>query len=295
MEQTWRWYGPNDPVSLPDIMQAGATGIVTALHEVPVGEVWSVQAIKDRQHIIAASPDGSPTRLRWSVVESVPVSESIKTGSGDVRQHLEVFKQCIRNLGACGIQTVCYNFMPVLDWTRTDLDFRMPDGSTALRFNADAFAAFELHILHRPGAEETYSQEQREKARAYADSLSDEVKLVLQRNIIAGLPGSDKDYTLSAFQAVLDTYRHIDEDGLRQNLQRFLEEVIPVAEKAGVRMAIHPDDPPRPLLGLPRIVSTEADASRLLHMADSPANGLTFCTGSYGVRPDNNLPACSGD
>lgn len=289
MEQTWRWYGPDDPVSLPDIMQAGATGIVTALHEIPVGEVWTTKAIKERQKLIETDSSGNSTGLRWSVVESVPVSESIKTGTGDVKQHIEVFKQCIKNLGACGIQTVCYNFMPVLDWTRTDLDFRMPDGSTALRFNADAFAAFELYILRRPGAEDTYTKEQKEKALAYATSLTDEEKLLLQRNIIAGLPGSDKDYSLEEFQAVLDTYQHIDEDALRQNLQRFLEEVIPVAEEAGVRMAIHPDDPPRPLLGLPRIVSTEADANRLLQMVDSPANGLTFCTGSYGVRPDNDL------
>lgn len=290
MEQTWRWYGPGDPVSLPDIMQAGATGIVTALHEIPVGEVWTTQAIKERQQLIETDASGNSTGLRWSVVESVPVSESIKTGKGDVKQHIEVFKQCIKNLGACGIQTVCYNFMPVLDWTRTDLDFRMSDGSTALRFNADAFAAFELYILRRPGAEETYTHEQREKARVYAAGLNDEEKLLLQRNIIAGLPGSDKDYSLSAFQAVLDTYQHIDEDALRKNLQRFLEEIIPVAEEAGVKMAIHPDDPPRPLLGLPRIVSTEADASRLLQTVDSPVNGLTFCTGSYGVRPDNDLP-----
>ncbi len=290
MEQTWRWYGPQDPVSLPDIMQAGATGIVTALHDIPMGEVWTIEAIEARKQLIAFYPSGKPTGLRWSVVESVPVTESIKTGTGAVKEHLEVFKQCIRNLGACGIDTVCYNFMPVLDWTRTDLDYPMPDGSTALRFDATAFAAFDIFLLKRPGAKESYSEEQVERASAYVAHLKDEEKFQLQRNVIAGLPGSDKDYSLAEFQTVLNTYQGIDEDGLRRNLMRFLEEVIPVAEAAGVRMAIHPDDPPRPLLGLPRVVSTEADAVRLLQMVDSPANGLTFCTGSYGVRADNDLP-----
>ncbi len=290
MEQTWRWYGPNDPVSLTDIRQAGATGIVHALHHVPVGEVWTVEAIEERKKLIKQDASGQPTGLRWSVVESVPVSEDIKTGKGAVSEHMEAFKQCIINLGQCGIHTICYNFMPVLDWTRTDLDYPMPDGSTALRFDAVAFAAFDLFLLRRPGAEASYTPALAKQARSYVEKLEDAARQQLQRNIIAGLPGSDKDYTLAAFQAVLDTYREVDEQALRDNLAHFLREVIPVAEKAGVRMAIHPDDPPRPILGLPRIVSTEADAVALLKVVDSPANGLTFCTGSYGVRADNDLP-----
>ncbi len=290
MQQTWRWYGPNDPVSLSDIRQAGATGIVHALHHVPVGEVWTVADIEERKKFIEQDASGRPTGLYWSVVESVPVSEDIKTGTGAVAEHIEAFKQCIINLGQCGIHTVCYNFMPVLDWTRTDLDYPMPDGSTALRFDAVAFAAFDLFLLRRPGADASYTSALASQARSYVEKLDDAARQQLQRNIIAGLPGSDKDYTLTEFQAVLDTYREVDEQALRNNLAHFLREVIPVAEKAGVRMAIHPDDPPRSILGLPRIVSTEADAVALLKVVDSPANGLTFCTGSYGVRADNDLP-----
>ncbi|MFP4093464.1 MAG: mannonate dehydratase [Cyclobacteriaceae bacterium] len=284
MEQCWRWYGPNDPVSLADIRQAGATGIVTALHQIPMGEIWTQEAIKERISMIEKAG------LRWSVVESVPVHEQIKTAGPRRDELIAVFQECIRNLAACGIQTICYNFMPVLDWTRTHLEFEQPDGSTALRFDALAFAAFELFILKRPGAEHHYDQETAAKAKGYLDKLSDADKLTLQQSITAGLPGSDKNYSLQEFQANLDQYSNIGEQQLRENLFYFLRKIIPVAEEAGVNMAIHPDDPPRPLLGLPRVVSTEADALALMRAAPSSHNGLTFCTGSYGARPDNDLP-----
>lgn len=284
MEQSWRWYGPNDPVSLSDIRQAGATGIVNALHEIPVGQVWTVEDINTRKKII------EDAGLRWSVVESVPVAEEIKSGTPQRDEYIAVFQKCIRNLGKCGIPTICYNFMPVLDWTRTDLDFPVEDGSTALRFDAIAFAAFDMYILKRPAAGQEYNAETREKAKAYLGKLSEQQKLVLQQSIIAGLPGSDKNYSLAEFQLQLDKYKDINEGKLRENLAYFLKKIIPVAEESGVRMAIHPDDPPRPLLGLPRVVSTEADAKALLEVVDSPANGLTFCTGSYGAHPKNDLP-----
>ncbi|MGB3589550.1 MAG: mannonate dehydratase [Tunicatimonas sp.] len=287
MEYTWRWYGPTDPVALNDIRQAGATGIVTALHDIAPGKVWTNEAIAKRKKLIEDSPQYSA--LRWSVVESVPVTEAVKTGSDQREQDITVFQECIHNLGANDIRTVCYNFMPVLDWTRTDLDFVQPDGSTALRFDQTAFAAFDLYILQRPGAEREYSEAEQQQAKDYANQLDEHQAQQLQQNIIAGLPGSDKDYSLQEFQDVLDQYQSIDENQLRKNLQYFLEKVVPVAEEAGVKMAIHPDDPPRPLLGLPRVVSTEADAQNLLAMVDSPNNGLTFCTGSYGARPDNDL------
>ncbi len=284
MEQCWRWYGPNDPVSLADIRQTGATGIVTALHEIPMGEIWTKDAILERKKSIEKAG------LRWSVVESVPVHEEIKTAGARRDELITVFQECIRNLATCGIQTVCYNFMPVLDWTRTHLDFEQPDGSTALRFDALAFAAFELYILKRPGAEKEYDEATLLKAKTYLENLSDGEEQVLQRSITAGLPGSDKNYSLEEFQANLDQYKNIGEEQLRENLFYFLQKIIPVAEEVGVRMAIHPDDPPRPLLGLPRVVSTEADARALLGAVDSPANGLTFCTGSYGAHPKNDLP-----
>ncbi len=287
MEYTWRWYGPNDPVSLDDIRQAGASGIVTALHEVAAGEVWTKDAITQRKKLIEEMPNRNS--LRWSVVESVPVTDAIKVGAKNRDQDITVFQECIRNLGANDIRTVCYNFMPVLDWTRTDLDYQQPDGSTALRFDQTAFAAFELYILQRPGAEQEYSESEKQQAKEYADQLDNTAVQQLQQNIIAGLPGSDKDYSLEEFQEVLNQYQSVDEAQLRKNLQYFLEKVIPVAEAANVKLAIHPDDPPRPLLGLPRVVSTEADARQLLSMVDSPHNGLTFCTGSYGARPDNDL------
>jgi mannonate dehydratase len=284
LEQTFRWYGPNDPVTLAAIRQTGATGIVTALHHIPVGEVWSNGEIRHRINIL------NEAGFRWAVVESVNIHESIKTAGAERDEFIEKYIQTLRNLSEAGIKTVCYNFMPVLDWTRTDIDFRLPNDASALRFDAVALAAFDLYILEREGAFTDYNQQQQHIAKEYLDSISPGEKLKLTNTVMAGLPGTTDVLTIDEFKGHLKKYKEVDAQSLKNNLVYFLKAIIPEAEKLGVKMCIHPDDPPFPILGLPRVVSTEKDLEDVVNASPSSANGITFCTGSLGARADNDLP-----
>jgi len=287
MEETWRWFGPDDAVRLDHIRQAGARGIVTSLHQVPYGEVWTVEEIERRKAALARDP---ALGLQWRVVESLPVHEKIRRGDADCAPLFASYRQSMRNLAACGVTNICYNFMPVLDWTRTELRHPLPGGGTALRFNAHEYVGFDVFILGRPGAEEGVSPGLLARARAWAEGASEQQKETLLASIMAGLPGAFERYDVAGLRRILAAYGGMTAQDLKNNLRRFLAEVIPTAEELGISMGMHPDDPPRPLFGLPRIVSTEQDIADLLAMADSPANGLTLCTGSLGAHPANDLP-----
>lgn len=288
MEQSWRWFGPDDVVPLHAIRQAGANGVVTALHQIPYGEVWSVEAIELRKALIAAD---ASLGLHWNVVESLPIHERIKLGDGDLSELFDNYRQSMRNLAACGVKTICYNFMPVVDWTRTELSHALPGGGRALRFNAHEYAAFDCFMLQRPGADADHSEAVLARARIWFDKASESDKVTLLASIMAGLPGAFDRYDIPALRVMLHRYKDISAEGLRQHLARFLREIIPTAEEVGIRMAIHPDDPPRPLMGLPRIVSTAADLDFIARSVDTTANGITLCTGSLGAGPQNDIPS----
>lgn len=290
MRQGWRWFGPHDKVTLADARQAGVECVVTALHHVPTGEIWRPEEIEKRQREVAFHPGGAMTHLAWEVVESLPVSEAIKTQSGDWRAHIVHYRRSLENLARAGISTICYNFMPVLDWTRTDLAWQVPHGGTAMRFDLADFAAFDIHILKRNGAAEGYHEMVLAEADKRFARMDDDAQRQLAANVVAGLPGAVESWTLESLAAQLETYRGIGSDRLRRNLIDFLSEIVPDAERLGMRLACHPDDPPFPLLGLPRVMSTEADYRAVLDAVASPANGVTLCTGSLGARPDNDLP-----
>lgn len=285
MKETWRWFGPKDPVSLQHIAQAGATGIVTSLHHIPTGAVWPTAEILERKALIEAHG------LEWAVIESIPLHNDIKTRTGNYREYIANYQQSIRNVAAAGVFDICYNFMPVVDWTRTNLSYNMPNKSQALRFEMSDFAAYDVYILQRPGAETSYRTDVLAKAKARLDAMSAEEKVLLEKNIIAGLPGGEGSYDRAGIRAAIDQFIQMGDAGMRANLFAFLNEVIPVAEEVGARMCIHPDDPPFSLFGLPRVVSTADDARALLAAVPSPANGLTLCAGSYGARGDNDLVA----
>jgi mannonate dehydratase len=290
MKQTWRWFGPKDLVSIDDVAQAGASGIVTALHQVPTGAVWQPGDIARRQAEVAVLSDGAPSGITWDVVESLPVSEDIKRQTGDWKTHLANYKTSLKHLEEAGLEVICYNFMPVLDWTRTDLSFRLPNGATCMRFDLIDFAAFDIHVLKRAGAGEDYDDTIRGAADRRFSKLTDLQKADLTNNIVFGLPGAAENFSLDDLRHHLGLYSSMSEGTLRQHLIDFLSEVVPTAERLGLRMCCHPDDPPFPLLGLPRIMSTEAHYKAIMDAVDVPANGITLCSGSLGVRPDNDLP-----
>ncbi len=284
LEQTFRWFGPADPVTLSAIRQTGATGIVTALHHIPCGDVWSIEEIQQRNAVLNSAG------FNWSVVESVNIHESIKTAGSPKDEYIEKYIATLRNLGAAGINVVCYNFMPVLDWTRTNLDFRLPNDASALRYSAPALAAFDLYILEREGAWQEFSEQQKQNAKEYLDGISAEEKELLINTIMAGLPGTDEVFTITEFKEHLKKYEHTDAKKLKENLAFFLKAIVPIAEEQGIKMCIHPDDPPFPILGLPRVVCTEKDLEDVINACPSPNNGITFCTGSLGANGNNDLP-----